>query len=62
LATSSSEASRRPTACTSSLPLGRDPSLSLKLSARQHIDSSGEMGVDGVFWYTKHVHYNLVWI
>jgi hypothetical protein len=19
-------------------------------------------GVDGVFWYTKHVHYTLVWI
>jgi hypothetical protein len=23
---------------------------------------SGEVPVDGVFWYTKHVHYTLVWI
>jgi hypothetical protein len=30
LATSSLDASRRPTACTSSLPLGRDPSSSRK--------------------------------
>jgi hypothetical protein len=33
LATSSSGASRRSTTCTSYLPLGRDPSSSLKLSA-----------------------------
>jgi hypothetical protein len=37
-------ASRRPTACTSSLPLGRHPSSSLKLSARHIIDSSGATG------------------
>jgi hypothetical protein len=44
LATSSSDTSRRLAACTSSLPLGRDPSSSQKLSARLHIDSSGAMG------------------
>jgi hypothetical protein len=37
-------ASRRPTACTSSMPLGRDPSPSRKLSARLHINSSGATG------------------
>jgi hypothetical protein len=41
LATSSSSASRRPMACTSSLPLGRDPSLSTKLSAHPLITSNG---------------------
>jgi hypothetical protein len=35
---------RRLMACTSSLPLGRDPSSSRKSSARQHIDSSGATG------------------
>jgi hypothetical protein len=44
LATSSLDASRRPTACTNSLSLGRDLSSSPKSSARQHIDSSGPMG------------------
>jgi hypothetical protein len=41
LATSSSGASRRPMACTSSLPLGKDPSSSLKLSAYPLIASNG---------------------
>jgi hypothetical protein len=44
LATSSLDAFRRPTACTSSLPLRRDLLSSPKLSARQHIDSSGATG------------------
>jgi hypothetical protein len=44
LETSSLDASKRPTTCTSSLPLGRDPSSSQKLSAHQHIDSSGATG------------------
>jgi hypothetical protein len=44
LATSSSYASRRPTACTSSLTLGRDLSSSQKSSAHLHIDSSGVTG------------------
>jgi hypothetical protein len=43
-ATLSLDASRRSTTCTSSLPLGRDPSSSRKLSARLHIDSSGATG------------------
>jgi hypothetical protein len=41
LATSSSGASRRPTACTNSLPLGRDLSSSLKLSAHPLIAFNG---------------------
>jgi hypothetical protein len=41
LPTSSSNASRRLTTCTSSLPLGRDLSSSQKSSVRLHIDSSG---------------------
>jgi hypothetical protein len=44
LATSSLDASRRLTPCTSSLPLRRDPSSSRKSSARHHINSSGAMG------------------
>jgi hypothetical protein len=41
LATSSSDASRRLTACTNCLPPGRDLSSSQKSSARLRIDSSG---------------------
>jgi hypothetical protein len=41
LATSSSDASRRPMAFTSSLPLGRDPSSLPKLSAHPLIASNG---------------------
>jgi hypothetical protein len=26
------------------------------------VSGGAEMAVDGVFWYTKHVHYTLVWI
>jgi hypothetical protein len=44
LATSSLDASKKPMACIGSLPLGRGPSSSPKLSARQHIDSSGATG------------------
>jgi hypothetical protein len=29
---------------------------------RRFISKLDEKGVDGVFWYTKHVHYTLVWI
>jgi hypothetical protein len=31
------------------------------LARRRARDKSGG-DVDGVFWYTKHVHYTLVWI
>jgi hypothetical protein len=44
LATTSLGASRRLMACTSSLPLGKDPSFSPKSSTRQHIVSSGATG------------------
>jgi hypothetical protein len=44
LATSFLGASRRLMACTSSLPLRRDPSSSPKSSARQRIASSGATG------------------
>jgi hypothetical protein len=27
-----------------------------------HMIFGGSPAVDGVFWYTKHVHYTLVWI
>jgi hypothetical protein len=43
LATSSSGASRRPMACISSLPLGRGPSSSPKLSAHPLIAFNGAM-------------------
>jgi hypothetical protein len=34
---------------------GEDP-----IDSRDNVVGDG--GVDGVFWYTKHVHYTLVWI
>jgi hypothetical protein len=43
LATSSSGASRKPTACTSSLPLGRNLSSLLKLSAHRLTACNGTM-------------------
>jgi hypothetical protein len=30
--------------------------------ARQRCPGSDALYVDSVFWYTKHVHYTLVWI
>jgi hypothetical protein len=45
-ATLSSGAFRRPTACISSLPLGRDPSSSLKLSAHPLTASNGATDKD----------------
>jgi hypothetical protein len=43
LATSSCDVSRRPMACTSCLPLGKDPSSSLKSVVHLHITCSGAM-------------------
>jgi hypothetical protein len=42
----------------------RDPPLQNLRSQRDHEGGDGVKGptVDGVFWYTKHVHYTLVWI
>jgi hypothetical protein len=34
----------------------------LRVLARGRARSKREGDVDGVFWYTKHVHYTLVWI
>jgi hypothetical protein len=36
--------------------------LKVTETTSQEVSSSSRVVVDGVFWYTKHVHYTLVWI
>jgi hypothetical protein len=52
--------SRKPMTCTSSLPLGRDPSSSPKSSAPPRIVSSGEMGKECLTPRTWSIYYNSI--